>query len=181
MNHHYPSVLWINFGAAIDMLRNAIVMCPDALWQKQQSFYYLSFHTTIFLDYYLTFPVALFRPVLPYVLIDPNDLPPGAIDDVMPARYYSREEMMAALSTIKIKCHDLIMTPDASLFEKQWIEENEIDLHGLCPTLVTAYTVLEILFYNLRHVQHHTGQLNMILRQEINQAPEWISWTEDIG
>jgi len=37
-----------------------------------------------------------------------------------------------------------------------------------------SYPVIEILLYNMRHVQHHTAQLNLLLRQEINEAPEWI-------
>jgi len=37
------------------------------------------------------------------------------------------------------------------------------------------YSVLELLIYNLRHVQHHAAQLNLILRQDIDAAPEWVS------
>ena len=36
---------------------------------------------------------------------------------------------------------------------------------------------LELLLYNMRHVQHHTAQLNMILRQEIDSAPGWVKQT----
>jgi len=43
------------------------------------------------------------------------------------------------------------------------------------------YSLFEILLYNLRHVQHHVGQLNLLLRQHINHAPDWIEkaskWT----
>jgi uncharacterized damage-inducible protein DinB len=35
-------------------------------------------------------------------------------------------------------------------------------------------TVLEGLLYNMRHVQHHTAQLNLLLRQEIDDAPLWV-------
>jgi len=28
--------------------------------------------------------------------------------------------------------------------------------------------------YNLRHVQHHAAQLNLILRQTIDSAPPWV-------
>jgi uncharacterized damage-inducible protein DinB len=37
------------------------------------------------------------------------------------------------------------------------------------------YSVFEIILYNMRHVQHHTAQLNLLLRQEINDAPRWVS------
>jgi uncharacterized damage-inducible protein DinB len=33
----------------------------------------------------------------------------------------------------------------------------------------------ELLLYNMRHVQHHAAQLNMLLRQTTNSAPRWVS------
>lgn len=33
----------------------------------------------------------------------------------------------------------------------------------------------ELLLYNMRHVQHHTGQLNLILRQKTGSAPRWVA------
>ena len=59
------------------------------------------------------------------------------------------------------------------------IKDEEINLHGLCPTLVSNYTLMEILFYNLRHLQHHAGQLNLLLRQQANIAADWISQADD--
>jgi uncharacterized damage-inducible protein DinB len=41
------------------------------------------------------------------------------------------------------------------------------------------FSTLEILLYNMRHVQHHAAQLNLLLRQEINKAPDWVSQAED--
>ena len=29
----------------------------------------------------------------------------------------------------------------------------------------------------MRHIQHHTAQLNLLLRQEIDDAPGWVSQT----
>ena len=33
----------------------------------------------------------------------------------------------------------------------------------------------ELLLYNMRHVQHHAAQLNLILRQRTDSAPGWIA------
>lgn len=33
----------------------------------------------------------------------------------------------------------------------------------------------ELLLYNMRHVQHHAAQLNMLLRERTNSAPNWLS------
>lgn len=36
-------------------------------------------------------------------------------------------------------------------------------------------TVFEVLIYSLRHIQHHTAQLNLVLRQDTGQAPRWVA------
>ncbi len=36
------------------------------------------------------------------------------------------------------------------------------------------YSLLEILLYNMRHIQHHSAQFNLILRQTIDNAPNWV-------
>ncbi len=40
------------------------------------------------------------------------------------------------------------------------------------------YALVEMLMYNMRHVQHHTAQLNLLLRRELNDAPDWVSRTK---
>lgn len=161
------------------MLTNAIGLCPDELWQRQTKFYYLSYHTAIFLDYYLTQPVKDFQPALSYTLTDETLLPPDAVDDVLPSHFYSRPELLSYMAAIREKCKTLITRSGEEQLTSKWIEVTEVDLHGLCPSLVTDYNLLEILFYNFRHVQHHVAQLNMLLRQEIDQAPDWVALAED--
>lgn len=46
----------------------------------------------------------------------------------------------------------------------------EAEMHGLCPPFITDYTTLEILFYNLRHLQHHSAQLNTILKEHTGKT-----------
>jgi len=175
MRELFTDCLWKNFAAAIDMLKSVIVLCPVELWKNDKKFYYLTYHTVLFLDYYLTNPVSNFHPILPYTITDPAELPPDAVDDVIPDQFYNKDEFLIYLSTIREKCKKLITETPAEKLQSRWIEEAEIETHGLCPTLVINYSVLEILFYNLRHVQHHTAQLNLILRQKANVAAQWIS------
>jgi hypothetical protein len=33
----------------------------------------------------------------------------------------------------------------------------------------------ELLLDNMRHVQHHAAQLNLILRQKTDSAPRWVA------
>ena len=176
MDNAYQQTLWKNFAAEIDMLSAAVQLSPGQLWDEEGKFYYLTYHTTIFLDYYLSRPVRDFVPVLPYHIIDPGKMPAGAVDDVMPDRHYSRQELMDALILIREKCRRMTLVSTEEQLMARWIEPEEWDLHDLCPSLVRDYTVLEILFYNLRHVQHHVGQLNYILRTTIDQVPGWIAY-----
>ena len=44
-----------------------------------------------------------------------------------------------------------------------------------CPFLYRKMSNGELLLYNMRHVQHHAAQLNMLLRQKTDSAPDWVS------
>ena len=177
MEDKFRECLWRNFAATIDMLNNIIEMCPDALWEKKDKFFYMAYHTVIFLDYYLSYPVKEFEPKLPYTIILESELPSEALDDVLPNRLYSKEEIISYISLARKKCNGLIGPYSTQDLKEKWIEKSEIRLHGLCPSIVEDYSLLEILFYNFRHVQHHVAQLNYILRNEADLAAEWISQT----
>ncbi len=157
------------------MLKNIVVICPDEIWRQEGKIYYMTYHTVIFLDYYLTSPVKDFHPHLPYTLGDPDHLPPETIDDVLPGRFYSKDEFLTYISSVRDKCKKIIKQTPNEKFSERWINDDEIDMHGLCPALVIKYSLLDILLYNFRHAQHHVGQLNLLLRQKANIATEWIS------
>jgi hypothetical protein len=169
-------VLWRNFSGATDMLHSILMICPDSYWAAHRKFYYLTYHTVVFLDYYVSFPVKEFQPVLPYHLTDQADWPADAIDDVLPAQAYTRENIANAIRLIQGNAQRLICLTPSELLDSRWIQPEEIPLHGLCPTVVENYSIWEILFYNLRHLQHHIGQLNLLLRQEMNLSAEWITY-----
>jgi hypothetical protein len=171
----FQESLWKNFAAVIDMLKNIIVICPEKIWREERKIFYMTYHTMIFLDYYLTNPVKDFRPDLSFTIGDPDLLPEGAIDDVIPDRMYSKEELLAYVCSIREKCKKVVTQTSEEKFSQRWINDDEINIHGLCPQLVINYSLLEILLYNIRHVQHHVAQLNLLLRQNANVATEWIS------
>lgn len=175
MDNSFRETFWQNFAAAIDMLRNAVAICPESLWRQDKQFFFLTYHTVIFLDYYLSCPARNFNPALPFSILPQDELPPEAVDDVIPDEHYSQLQMLDYLAGIREKCKNLITATDARRFTEVWIEPQDVDLHGMCPPLVENYTLLEILFYNFRHVQHHLGQLNFILRQKADRAADWVS------
>lgn len=154
------TVLWGQFGAAIDMLENAIRSCPEDLWgdrTRQPEFWYLAYHTLFFLDFYLTDAADGFAPPAPFTL---SEL---ASAGVLPDRVYLKEELLGFLEHGRNKARKRIdtLTPEraARRCNYGWFEP----------------TMLEALLYNMPHVQHHAAQLNLILRKLTDAAPGWVA------
>ena len=160
--------LWKQFGASIDMLKNAVTLWPEEDWKSGKKFFYNVYHCLVFLDYYLTIPPDNFSSPLPFTLTEPDKAPAEAIDDVIPDRIYGKKELLDYLQASREKCYTLIAGLTEEKTAERWIEESG-DMN---------YPVLEILLYNMRHVQHHAAQLNLLLRQEINKAPRWVARAE---
>jgi hypothetical protein len=155
-NEHVAS----QYGAAIDMLDNAIVACPDALWSdtsRSPQFWYLAYHTLFFLDFYSAGAERGFAPPAPFTLAE---LDPAG---VMPERVYSRAELRRYLEHGRAQC----LAEIDALTEARSRER--------CAYTRPDLTVGELVLYNLRHVQHHAAQLNLILRQVVDAAPGWVS------
>lgn len=149
--------LWSQFGATIEMLENCIEICPDSLWDTESKFWYRSYHTLFYLDYYLTKEPNDFNPPFPFTL---SEFDPSGI---LPDKTYSKEELIIYLIHCKKKCIQFITELDESTLVERFINEYK------------NLSRLEILLYNLRHVQHHIGQLNMILAKEEIEVPRWVS------
>jgi len=165
-------IVWNQFGASIDMLINVVSNCPDNHFKQNPRFYFIAFHSTIFLDYYLTIPPKDFSPLLSFTQKEPKDRPAEAIDDLMPDKVYNKKEIVDYLKQSREKCRQLIASLTEESFNQRFKEgdqPNDMD-----------YPILEILLYNLRHTQHHTAQLNMLLRQDIDKHMEWSFKVGDI-
>jgi hypothetical protein len=173
MNQSMKESLWNQFGASIDMLINAISNCPDDYFETPQRFYYIAFHSTIFLDYYSTIPPNDFSPRLSFTQKELKDRPKEAIDDLIPDKIYSKQELITYLKQSREKCKQLIDSLTNENLNQRFTEgdePNDMD-----------YPILEIILYNLRHTQHHAAQLNMLLRQDIDKHMEWSFRAGDIN
>ncbi len=158
------TILWQQFGAAIDMLENAIHACPDALWgdrARQPQFWYVTYHTLFFLDLYLSDSLEGFAPPAPFTL---SEIDPAG---VLPDRVYSKSELLGYLQHGRRKGHVRI----DGLTEASSVE--------LCRYRWIDLTKTESVLYNLRHVQHHAAQLNLLLRQAGHEVPRWVRRTAD--
>jgi hypothetical protein len=160
MDTSFKEILWKQFGASIDMLDNAITTCPETLWNSERKYWYSAYHTLFYLDYYSSYEPEKFTPPNPFTL---SELDPAG---KFPDRIYSKDELLNYLEFGRKKCFDLINGLTDEKAEKRFIND------------YMNYSILELLLYNLRHVQHHVGQLNLLLRQNIHDAPKWVSQTQ---
>jgi hypothetical protein len=153
------AILWQQFGAAIDMLDNPLRACPEEIWgnrTQQPEFWYVAYHTLFWLDLYLSGSVEGFAPPAPFGL---TELEWGGLPD----RVFTKDELRTYLAHCRRKCQATIeaLTDEraARPFRFPWGE----------------MSFLELLLYNMRHVQEHAAQLSLILGQKLGWEAEWVS------
>jgi len=160
MDADLRTILWQQFGAAIDMLANAMLACPDELWSdrsKQPEFWYLVYHTLFWLDLYLSDTPEGFTPPAPFTL---DELDPAG---VIPEWPFTKDELLSYLDHGREKCRAAIAAlTDETARQSRQLPWGEVGF-------------LELLLYNMRHVQHHAAQLNLLLRRETDSAPRWVA------
>ena len=169
MNMPWRTIIWQQFGAAIDDLDNALRACPDELWRarlwnepSQEQFFlpeywYIVYHTLFWLDLYLTGAEEGFVPPAPFLLVEQDENGP------LPERPYTKEELQAYLVGCRKRCQATIesLTDEAA--------------QRLCRFGWGEVSFAELLLYNMRHVAGHAAQLNLLLGQKLGSAPGWVT------
>ena len=167
MDATWRTSLWQQFGAAIDMLDNAVAACPDALWRVRlwddaelpgaAEFWYIAYHTLFWLDLYLSGAVEGFAPPAPFNL---DELDPTG---VLPDWEIEKFELQAYLEHCRRKCRATIdALTDEQAARRCKFPWGEVSFAGL-------------LLDNMRHVQEHAAQLNLILGQKVGWSPRWVA------
>lgn len=162
MDTTWKTIIWQQFGAAIDMLENALAACPDEVWSRRRrpEFWYVCYHTLFWLDCYLSDSVKEFAPPAPFNL---DEMDPAG---VLPERAYTKAELQKYLGHGREKCRATI----AAMTDEQSGRRSTVEWLDVSNA--------ELLLYNMRHVQHHAAQLNLLLRQTIDSAPGWVGKTK---
>ncbi len=163
-------MLFRQFGAAIDMLRDALRDCPDTLWETQlwentpdqwvaagfSKFWYLGYHTLFWLDLYLTGAEEGFAPPAPFDLVEMH------AGETLP-RTYTREELLGYLEQCRTTCQNTLAALSAEQASRR------------CQFSWRELSYAELQLYNLRHVQEHGAQLLMFLGQRAGKSARWVS------
>ncbi len=142
------------------MLENAIDACPGDVWDdrsRRPEYWYLAYHTLFWLDLYLSGSAGGFLPPAPFNL---DELQP---DGPLPERPFTKKELQEYLGHCRSKCRTAI----ADLSEDRIATRHRFGWGEA--------TGVELLLYNMRHVQHHAAQMHLILRQRTDSAPIWVT------
>ncbi|HVU66042.1 MAG TPA: DinB family protein [Ktedonobacteraceae bacterium] len=180
MDALWKTALWQQFGAAIDMLENALLACPDTHWRgrlwsnvaddappsEAAEFWYITYHTLFWLDLYLTGSREGFVPPAPFTLSELD--PAGAL----PERPYTREELQTYLRYLRKKCQTTIAGLSDEMARRdvsfRWLGNRSMSFFELC-------------LYTMRHVQEHGAQLSMFLGQSnIHADDDWVAQAKTI-
>jgi len=137
------------FDAALCMLHQCLAACPPEHWEGQiasASFRQMAYHTLFFVDLYLSPSQEAFVH---------RELHQRGGDEFQPrfSDGLSQNETIAYLANCREKAHAALAA------------ETEQTLQG--PSGFSWYPVsrAELHLINIRHIQHHTGQLSAYLRR----------------
>jgi DinB family protein len=168
MDMAWKHLIWHQFGAAIKTLESALRACPDELWRARlyeerqiqpefAEFWYIAYHCLFWLDFYLADSEEGFAPPAPFTLSEFDAA------GLLPERAYSKEELLAYLEYGREKLRTKLSGPTDVLAPQR------------CRREWPEMTVAELMLYNMRHVQEHAAQLNLMLGQRTESAPGWVS------
>jgi DinB superfamily len=152
------------YQASLAMLKQAVEICPEDLWlaaDYRNQFWHIAYHALFYADLYLHASETEFKF---WAKHQPGarllGAPPGAPREARPVlRPYSKEELLEYQDHC---CREVRSKVPAIDFRApsgfDWLPFNR----------------LEVQLYNIRHLQHHTGQLAERLRA---RGLAGISWT----
>jgi hypothetical protein len=112
INIPWKSIIWSQFGAAIDTLEDMLRAYPGELWCERlwdnpsarpeyAEFWYRVYHALFWLDLYLTGAEEGFLPPDPFELIEMKE-------DDLSERVYTKDELLAYLEYGRQKCQATI-------------------------------------------------------------------------
>lgn len=168
MQNHWTTVIGRQFAAAIQMMRSAIQACPDDVWDDRTDgtpFWHLAYHALFFTDFYLSDEEKAFE-ARDYHQ-DRSQWLPGDYKEfagvvATPGSAYSRDQLLEYADHCLAKCDETFGT----LTDERALER--------CGFWWYELNVGEFLINNLRHAQHHAGQLALLVRRHADVGVDWL-------
>ena len=144
-----PTVVISQYNAALAMLEEAVVKCPDELWAADDDvnlFYQIAYHALFYTHLYVQPTQADFTPWEKHSDYHHGfgqpSYPGGPTPE--PASPYTRDDLLAYLELCRNEIAAVVPTLDF---------DGESGFHWL------PFGKLELQFYSIRHIMLHVGEL----------------------
>ena len=158
-------VIQSQYRASLDMIGEAIATCSDTLWEDPaytNRFWHIAYHALFYTHLYLQDSGQTFVPWSKhrqeYEFLGPLPFPPHREPNI--GEPYTKKEVLEFLELCRNEVEERVSSLDleaASGFD--WL----------------PFGKLELQFYNIRHLQHHTGQLIERLRNVQDVGIGWVA------
>ncbi|MGA2324895.1 MAG: DinB family protein [Bryobacteraceae bacterium] len=152
------------YRASLAMLGQAIELCPESLWiaaEYPNKFWHIAYHAVFYTHLYLQPTEADFRPWAKHKQ-DCQYLGPRPWAAQETRKIETRYTKAEVLEYHEICCAEVEARAPA------------LDLGAASGFHWLPFNKMELQFYNIRHVQHHTGQLADRLRTQKNVGVAWV-------
>ncbi len=143
------SIIKLQYGAALEMLNSAVIECPDDTWDDtkyKNPFWHIAYHTLFYTHLYLHPREEDFVPWEKHrnesQHLGPLPYPPHDTPEIF--EQYTKEDILTYLDL----CVDQVGA-----------KRPDLDLNTQSGFAWLPFGKLELQFYNIRHIQHHAGQL----------------------
>jgi hypothetical protein len=157
-------VIQSQFLAALEMLKQAVIRCPDSLWnaaQDRNKSWHVAYHALFYTHLYLQDTEKDFKPWEShrdeYQFMGQVPWPPHSPPKIGEA--YTREEILAYLAFVQGQVRERLPA---------------LDLEAASGFGWQPFGKLELQFYNLRHLQQHTAELYERLGARAGIDLDWI-------
>lgn len=144
------SAIQSQYLATLEMLKQAIIQCPDVLWNDENDknrFWLLAYHAIFYTHLYVQPSESDFVPWekgRPNVQFMGGSLPWPPHTKIEVGEPYTKEDILEYLAFCEAQVREVVPTLDMDAKSGfDWIPLNKLELQ----------------FYTIRHLQQHTGEL----------------------
>jgi len=157
------------YHASLEMLKQAVVLCPDSLWNRtadKNRFWHLAYHALFYTHLYLQSSEEAFTPWEKHreQYNDMGPMPEPPHDEPQIREPYTKAEILDYLQLCQLQIDEIV---------------DRLDLDGESGFYWLPMSKLELQFYNIRHIMQHTGELCERLGADAGIDVDWVGMGQD--
>jgi len=158
-------VLQSQYLAALEMLRQAVIKCPESLWEAENSkgkYWHIAYHVLYYVHKNLQASEKDFTPwnQAGERSRAAGEVPCASLAEPTSAEAFSKDEILAYLEFCKLQIMERLPA---------------LQLEAASGFPWFAFTKLELQIHSIRHIQHHVSQLSERLEKDE------VAWVTEVS